>query len=105
MIISAFVSVFTLIVVYLNLSDFYGESTIKVQLLISIGVAVLFLIINGVTVFSVFHMRKTIKALKYVYPKEALMLIHLFNFVLYSAFYLTYQGLIVAGAVTARDYE
>ena len=66
-------------------------------MLISIGVAILFLMTTGVTVYSVFHMRKTIKALKYVYPKEGLMLIHLINFVLYSAFYLTYQGLIVAG--------
>ena len=104
-IISAFVSIFTFAVVYLNLSDFYADSTVRVQFAISLGVAVLFLITNGVTVFAVFHMRKTIKGLQNVYPKEALMLVHLINFVLYSAFYLTYQGLIVAGAATASAYE
>ena len=65
----------------------------------------MFFIANGVTVFSVFHMKKTIRRMKYIYPKEMLMMIHIINFVIYSIFYLTYQSLIVAGPATAREYS
>ena len=65
----------------------------------------MFVIINGATVFSVFYMRKTIERLKGVSPKNTLMIIHLVNFVVYSALYITYQLLLVGALATGEKYK
>ena len=66
--------------------------------------AIVFLITNGVTGFAVLHMRKTIKGMKNIYVKETLVIFHLINFVVYSMFYISYLGLVVAGWQVYGDY-
>ena len=72
------------------------------EVFVLFGTIIMFVIINGATVFSVFHMRSTIKELKGVYPKNGLMIMHLVNFIVYSGLYITYQSLLV-GAVATQD--
>ena len=76
----------------------------KGKALISGAMAIVFLITNGVTGFAVLHMRKTIKGMKNIYVKETLVIFHLINFVVYSMFYISYLGLVVAGWQVYGNY-
>ena len=82
----------------------FHDADVKGKALISGAMAIVFLITNGVTGFAVLHMRRTIKGMKNIYVKETLIIFHLINFVVYSMFYISYLGLVVAGWQVYGDY-
>ena len=92
------------IVSYYYNSTAFIYATLTGKGLIYGGMSIVFLIANGVTGFSVLHMRKTIKGLRNIYVKETLIVFHLLNFIVYSMLFISYLGLVVFGWHLAGIY-
>ena len=94
----------TVLVAVLTLANAYME--VYVTLVVSTtGFVILFVLINSTIIFAVFHIRATIKRLKGGKIKNTLMLIHCFNFFLFTGTYITNSVLLIAAINVHGDFD